>query len=124
MKKILVIDDETALLEAFEGFLRNEFTDITFLSADNGNTGLEIAGTEKPDLIILDMKLGAGPSGVEVLHRLKSLAPASRVIVWAGYCDPKIEEETRRLGAFAFVEKPADPSLLLSIIREAIGLDR
>src|SRR3989338_383617 len=106
MKKILMIDDEVELLDVFGMFLNDELKEVTFLKADNGNAGLDIAEKERPDIIVLDMKLGSAPEGVEVLRRLKSILPHTRVIVWAGYSHPEVDAELQKLGVYSFVEKP------------------
>ena len=49
-----MIDDEVELLDAFGIFLNDELKDVTFLKADNGNAGLEIAERERPNIIVLD----------------------------------------------------------------------
>ena len=54
-KKILVVDDETDLVEMI--VLRLEANDFTVIKAYDGQVALDLARTEKPDLIILDLML-------------------------------------------------------------------
>jgi len=68
MKKILFVEDESALQETFKDFLNQEGYQI--VSALDGEIGLRLAKTEKPDLILLDLILPK-KDGFEVLEELK-----------------------------------------------------
>ena len=68
MKKILFVEDESALQETFKDFLNQEGYQI--ISALDGEIGLRLAKTEKPDLILLDLILPK-KDGFEVLEELK-----------------------------------------------------
>lgn len=68
MKKILVIDDEPAILSLCQDlFIREGFVVLT---ATNGLEGIDLANSTTPDLILLDIKM-PGIDGVETLARLK-----------------------------------------------------
>ena len=69
MKRILFIEDESALQKAFGDILKQEGYEM--ISALNGEEGLKLAKTEKPDLILLDLILPK-LHGFEVLEKLKA----------------------------------------------------
>jgi DNA-binding response OmpR family regulator len=69
MKKILFIEDESALQKTFGEILAIEGYEM--VSALDGETGLKLAQTEKPDLIILDLVLPK-LHGFEVLRKVKA----------------------------------------------------
>lgn len=69
MKKILFIEDEAVLQKTFEGAFRAEGYDV--ISALDGETGVKLAKTQKPDLILLDLVLPK-LNGFEVLRKLKN----------------------------------------------------
>ena len=68
MKKILFIEDESALQKTFGDILRRE--SYKMISALDGETGLKLAKSQKPDLILLDLILPK-IHGFEVLKKLK-----------------------------------------------------
>ena len=67
-KKILFVEDESALQKTFGDFLTQEGYEM--VSALDGEKGLELAKTENPDLILLDLVMPK-MHGFEVLKRLK-----------------------------------------------------
>ena len=69
MKKILFVEDESALQKTFGGILEQE--GYKMISALDGETGLKLAQTERPDLIILDLVLPK-LHGFEVLRKVKA----------------------------------------------------
>jgi len=68
MKKVLFIEDESALQKTFVDILKQEGYEM--ISALDGETGLRLAKTQKPDLILLDLILPR-VNGFEVLKKLK-----------------------------------------------------
>jgi len=74
-------------------------------TADSAKDGIEILKREKPDVLVLDMKL-PDMSGIEVLRISKREFPATKVIVNTGYVDQKIIDESEQLGRDAFMQKP------------------
>ncbi len=68
MKKILFIEDESALQKTFGEFLNQEGYEV--ISALDGEMGLELAQTKEPDLILLDLVLPK-INGFDVLKKIK-----------------------------------------------------
>lgn len=69
MKKILIIEDDQALALAYQ----KKFTQAKFNTklASDGPSGLALARSEKPDIIILDIMLPGGMNGFDILRQLK-----------------------------------------------------
>ena len=74
------------------------------LLAENGEKGLELLRHERPDVIILDLKMEA-MDGVTVLRHIRRLNLTQPVIIYSGACDPKTEQQIRALGITEIVKK-------------------
>lgn len=115
-KKILIVEDETALLYALEASLNVEgFKAIT---ATEGNEGLKKAKSEKPDLIVLDILL-PGINGFEILKTLKNTAETKKipVVIISNLGEDAEVKRGKELGAEDFFVKA---SLSLDQITEKI----
>jgi len=102
MAKILVIDDEESIRSLLDTILRRKGYDVVL--ADSGQKGLEVFSRERPDVIVLDLKM-PGMDGLTVLQQVRSLAPTQPVIVLTGAGTPEAEQQVRALGVTEFVEK-------------------
>ncbi len=115
---ILITDDEKSIRNTLREILEFERYDI--LEAENGEKALETIKKEHIDLVILDIKM-QGMDGIEVLEKIKKIAPELPVIMISGHGTIKIAVEATKLGAYDFLEKPPDLNRLLISIRN--GLD-
>jgi len=119
-KKILVVDDEVALVELLS--IRLEANDYEVLTAYDGQDGLDKARSLKPDLIVLDLMLPK-LDGYKVCRMLKfdekyKNIPIIMFTARAQEADKKLGEE---VGADAYVTKPFESEVLLKKITELIG---
>lgn len=91
-KRILVVEDEELLLRALSDKLKREGFEV--LEASNGKDGLEIALTEQPNLILLDMVMPV-MDGITMLKALRNYDAGKiiPVIVLTNLTDADIEEE-------------------------------
>jgi two-component system response regulator AtoC len=102
--KILVIDDDPKVAWILSEGLSSLFE---FVSARDGIEGIQLVSTEKPDLILLDIKM-PGMSGLEVLEKLNRADSRPEVIMISGHGDTKYVVESVKLGAAEFIDKPFD----------------
>jgi DNA-binding response OmpR family regulator len=120
-KKILVIEDEATLQKALNDVLNQEGYDVS--SALDGAKGLELAGEENPDLILLDIILPK-MDGFEVLKKLKKDENTSNipVIILTNLSDINDIQKALDLGATTYLVK-ADFHLedVLKKIKETIN---
>ena len=105
MKCLLIVDDETGIVEEIKSFLEEEGFEVH--TADTGKEGIDCVTQIKPDIMVLDMKL-PDMSGLNVLKVSKEVSPATKVIVNTGYVDQNLIDEAARLGRDAFLQKPFD----------------
>ncbi len=104
VKKILFIEDESALQKAFGDFLKQK--NYKVISAVDGEQGVRLAETEQPNLILLDLILPR-KSGFEVLEILKqnSLTQEIPVIILTNLEEMENIEKALNLGATAYLVK-------------------
>ena len=102
--KLLIIDDDPKVSWVLSEGLQGDFE---ILSARDGIEGIQVASTEKPDLILLDIKM-PGMSGLEVLAKLKKADLRSEVIMLSGHGETKYVVESIQQGAAEFITKPFD----------------
>ncbi|MDP2930805.1 MAG: response regulator [bacterium] len=104
MKKILFIEDEPTLQKTLEAVL--EADNFKMVSATDGESGLRLAHSEKPDLIILDLIL-PGRHGLDVLKNLKedNATKDIPVIILTNLEEPKNIETALELGATTYLVK-------------------
>jgi len=102
--KILVIDDDPKVAWILNEGLATKFE---FVSARDGIEGLQMISTEKPDLILLDIKM-PGMSGIEVLEKLNKIEERPEVIMVSGHGDTNYVVDSIKQGAAEFINKPFD----------------
>lgn len=114
--KVLIIDDEEAIIKLVISYLRPEGYDI--YTATNGVAGLQAFRAFKPDLVVLDVML-PGIDGIELLSRIRRESDVYVIMLTA-----KSEETDKivglSIGADDYVTKPFSPRELVARIKAAI----
>jgi DNA-binding NtrC family response regulator len=114
--KVLLVDDEEAYVKTLAE--RMEMRDVGSRVALSGEEALQMLEDEPPDVMVLDLRM-PGIDGMEVLERVKKKHPHIEVIILTGHGSDREEKEARRLGAFEYLQKPADTGQLLRTVRAA-----
>lgn len=105
MKKLLIVDDETGIVEEVKSYFEEEGYEVR--TADTAKDGIDVLTAFQPDVMMLDMKL-PDASGLQVLRFSKENFPAVKVIVNTGYVDQIVIDEAEKMGRDAFLQKPFD----------------
>lgn len=113
MIKLLVVDDEKDICEYLNNFFNRRGYNV--YSAGNAKDALAIVKKEKPELVLLDIKL-PDLDGLEVLRRIKEVSPQIRVIMLTVRDDPDIIQKAKSLGADEFIKKPFDINYLEDVV--------
>ena len=121
-KKVLVIDDEGDFLKVMR--LRLEASAFEVITLDSGERAMQVAKSERPDLILLDVVM-PGKNGSDVCRELKA-DEATRgipiIIFTAHYPEEEgIKTGARWIGADDYMLKPFDSAALLVKIEALIG---
>ncbi|MDP3487281.1 MAG: response regulator transcription factor, partial [Bacillota bacterium] len=113
MPHILLVDDEAALLKGLKFSLERE--GFTVLMADNGRQALEMAATERPDLIVLDLMLPE-IDGLEVCRTIRQTSTVPIIMLTARSED--IDKILGlEMGADDYLTKPFNSRELIARIR-------
>ena len=115
-KKILIIDDERHMVRLMEYHLNQRGYRV--ITAFDGREGLEKANSQKPDLVLLDIKM-PGMDGYEVCRQIKTFSGTSHipVIFVSVFGD---FEDARLRGANSCVKKPFTPEVLLKEVDQIL----
>lgn len=114
--RILVTDDHAVLRAGLTALLNAE-ADLTVVGeAADGHECLDVAQAMQPDVILLDINM-PGMNGLEVLPRLRQIAPQSRVLVLTMHDDITYLRQVLQAGGAGYVLKQAADKELLSAIR-------
>ena len=117
MPTILIVDDEPSLVSSLTFALEEEGYKVH--GAADGQTGLRLLGEHRPDLVLLDLRLG-DESGLDVLHAMRDLGTDAQVIMISAHGDTRAAVKAVKLGAIDYLTKPFDLDELLHTIRNTL----
>jgi DNA-binding response OmpR family regulator len=103
MPKLLIVDDEIDVREFAKNFFKRRKIDVE--TASSGEDALSRLDSVKPDLIILDVRMG-GIDGIEVLSRMRESGNKTDVIMVTGVNENDIMEKANELGVIGYIHKP------------------
>jgi two-component system nitrogen regulation response regulator GlnG len=102
MKRILLVDDEPALLDVLREHFKGRYETDTALS---GTAALERFAARRPDVVFLDISMPE-LNGMEVLKRMRQSDPDVVVVMVTATTDLAVTEACLKAGAFGYVPKP------------------
>ena len=120
-KTILCADDSVTALTMHQMILRSHGYKV--VTAQDGFEAVTKAGTENPDLILMDVVMPR-MTGFEAVKQLRN-SPATKgipVIMVTTRAEPKVIETCFQAGCNDYVNKPVDGAVLLSKVRALVGV--
>ncbi|MFP4306482.1 MAG: response regulator [Desulfococcaceae bacterium] len=126
MEKILIIDDETEILNFIQRLLSKYMPEIKVIAVNSGLTGIERAHADQPDTILLDINM-PDLSGFDVCRRLKADDRTRHIpiIIFTGmHTDSRSRIKGLDLGADAFLTKPIGGAELVSQVKVMLRIKR
>lgn len=120
MAKILLIEDDSLIVKIYTTRLKADGYDV--ISADNGQTGIEIAQKELPNLILLDIMMPL-IDGFVVLEKLRTIEPlkGTPIIVYSNLAQEAEEKRALDMGATEFITKAnISPTELVNKIKSYV----
>ena len=115
--RILVIDDEAAIRDSLRMIL--EYEDYQFLGAASGQEALDLVQRERPDVVLLDIKM-PGMDGMEVLRKLRAFDEGLPVVMISGHGTTATAVEAIRLGAIDFLDKPLSSERVIVTLQNVL----
>lgn len=120
MEKILVVDDDDSFRSFLEELLSHKGYRV--VSAPNGTRGIELAGLELPDLIVLDVMMPDMSGGMTAHHLSENIATKDIPII---FLTSIISEEQEMMvdnkdGSYQFLAKPIRAERLLEEVKKAL----
>ncbi len=105
MARILVVDDEIAIVDVLKTFL--EENEHKVFTAYDGLEAIEVTKRERPHIILLDIYLPK-LDGIEVLKTIREFDDSIGVIMITAFREEDVAKHALELGAFDYINKPFD----------------
>jgi DNA-binding NtrC family response regulator len=116
--RVLIVDDDAALLEALPETLRLRLPSITVETCSDGFAAIERIEANDYQVIISDLRMPA-LSGLELLQHAARLRPNTPFILLTGHGDTTVAAQALAMGAYLFVEKPLDREAFVAAVEQA-----
>jgi DNA-binding response OmpR family regulator len=119
-KLILVADDDRDLVTALS--IRLRAAGYKVVGAHDGDEAYDVAHEQKPDIVIMDIRMPAG-GGFDSTDRLKHSLSTKNipVIFLTAFDDEEMREQARSLGCAGYFRKPFDDTEFMENIRKVLG---
>jgi len=116
---VLYVEDSLDQLDLYEAVLSGRYE---FLGASDGRTGVQLATTRQPDVILVDLSMPR-MDGWEVCQHLKShpRTAAIPIIILTAHDGVEVEQQATRVGVAGLLHKPCPVDVLRDHISQAIG---
>jgi DNA-binding NtrC family response regulator len=116
-RRVLVVDEEQAIIDVFHEHLAVEY-DVT--STLNGKRAVELFRVSRPHLMFLDVAM-AGINGLDILKAVKEMDPTVPVIMITASRDHTLAAQALQEGAFSYLPKPFDAKYLEHLVAAALS---
>jgi DNA-binding NtrC family response regulator len=115
--RVLVVDDEKAMVLALKGLLTKEGYQVE--TAGSGEEALRSIETGDFHVVVTDLSM-TGMSGMDLLERSRQIAPDLALIMMTAYGSEKIAVQAMKLGAADYVPKPFDNDEMRVVVRRVM----
>jgi len=117
--RVLVVDDEALIRWSLGEQLAKAGYEVT--EAADGAAALDVLRRHPPiDLVVLDLKL-PDIDGLELLKRIREIAPDAPVIMMSAFATPQDVSDARQYGVAEIIAKPFDVQYLLATVHQALN---
>jgi two-component system nitrogen regulation response regulator GlnG len=119
LARVLVVDDDLALLHALPDAIRLRMSGLTVDTANSAEAALNRIATSRYAAIVTDIKM-PGMDGLTLLAEIRTRYPDTPTLLITGHGEHALAIEALRGGAFDFIQKPIDREYFVASLRRAI----
>ncbi|MCC9597958.1 response regulator transcription factor [Rubrivivax sp. JA1055] len=116
--RVLLADDHPVIIEGLRAALVRHDVEVVG-QVECAQQVVSAYLEAKPDVLVLDVRFGPGPTGLDVARSLRERAPAARIVFYSQFDQDEVIREAYRLGAAAFITKNTLPAELAAAIHAA-----
>jgi DNA-binding NarL/FixJ family response regulator len=116
--RVLIAEDHTLVSQGLEVML-SMVEDIKLVGVvDSGQSAIAKAIAERPDVVLMDVNLGAAMNGIEATRAIKEKTPDTKVLILTMFTDPSTVAEAVKAGADGYLSKGASRESMEQAIRD------
>ena len=117
---VLLVDDHLVVRTGLRALLGTQLDLDVIAEAASGEEALAVAERCSPDVVMMDLALGAGMDGIEAIRQLRRRSPQPAILVFTTYDSDADIVRAVDAGAMGYLLKDADPEEIFGAIRGAI----
>lgn len=119
--KILVVEDHKLVSQGIVSMLMID-TDFKVLGAvETGEDAIETVRKEAVDVVLMDVNLGKGISGIQAASKIKQISPTTKVLMLTMYKDAQMVSDATIAGADGYLSKGSSRDTVLAGIRDVMA---
>ncbi len=115
--RILIVDDHAVVRAGLKMVLEQQPDFIVVAEAESGSEAVRQAQTHRPDIVVMDIRMPGGLSGIEACEQINEHVPDSKVIMLTSYAEDELVMDAVRAGAVGYVLKRVGSNDLIDAIR-------
>ena len=120
MKRILIIDDHEVLRDGVKRIFDKQPSSVTFGEAGTAPEALELVREQDWDAAVLDLNLGGGRDGLEILKEMKQIRPRLPVLILSMHSEELFARRAFKAGASGYITKNSPRAELIKAINKVI----
>ena len=117
--RVALVDDHTIVRKGVRAYLQAQADIAVVGEAASGEDALATGAAWNAQVIVMDVHMPGGIDGIETTRQLKRLLPEAQIVVLSSFSDDSRLIGAMRAGAITYVQKEAEPEVLLNAVRNA-----
>jgi DNA-binding NarL/FixJ family response regulator len=119
--RTLIVEDHALVSEGL-GMMLSLMSDVDLVGvASTGEQALELIGRERVELVLMDVNLGPGISGIETTKRIREVAPEVKILVLTMFTDASTVTQAVKAGANGYLSKGATRDIVERAIADVLA---